>query len=88
MNRRKKINQVLKARAKKSKPKVSQNKPKYISKADRAKLALEPNLEEASFQNTLMRFRLELVSNPYKLQQIPGRFHRRLCWVITCGVTP
>ncbi len=39
MNRRKKINQILKARAEKRKPKVDNpNKPKYISKADRAKI--------------------------------------------------
>lgn len=39
MNRRKKGNQILKARAKKAKTKLSSNsKPKYISKADREKL--------------------------------------------------
>jgi hypothetical protein len=43
MNRRKKGNQILKARAKKANAKLApQNKPKYISKADRAKLAAEP----------------------------------------------
>ena len=42
MNRRKKGNQILKARAKKANSKLSsKNKPKYISKADRAKLAAE-----------------------------------------------
>ena len=36
MNRRKKGNQILKARAKKANAKLSsKNKPKYISKADR-----------------------------------------------------
>lgn len=36
MNRRKKGNQILKARAKKAKAKLApKNKPKYISKADR-----------------------------------------------------
>lgn len=40
MNHRKKINQKLKARAK-NPPKKS--KPKYVSKADRAKLAEEGN---------------------------------------------
>ena len=36
MNRRKKGNQILKARLKKAKAKLStKNKPKYISKADR-----------------------------------------------------
>lgn len=40
MNRRKKGNQTLKARAKKAKAKMSpQSKPKYISKADQVKLA-------------------------------------------------
>ncbi len=44
MNRRKKGNQTLKARAKKTNAKLSpQSKPKYISKADRAKLAAEPS---------------------------------------------
>jgi hypothetical protein len=43
MNRRKKGNQILKARAKKSNAKLfPKKKPKYISKADRAKLAIEP----------------------------------------------
>ena len=40
MNRRKKVNQILKARAKKANAKLApKNKPKYISKADREKLA-------------------------------------------------
>lgn len=40
MNRRKKGNQILKARAKKGQPKpINSKKPKYISKADREKLA-------------------------------------------------
>ena len=40
MNRRKKGNQILKARVKKANAKLSsKNKPKYISKADR--IALE-----------------------------------------------
>ena len=40
MNRRKKGNQILKARAKKAKAKLApKNKPKYISKAERDKLA-------------------------------------------------
>ncbi len=40
MNRRKKGNQILKARVKKAKAKLApnSNKPRYISKADRAKL--------------------------------------------------
>ena len=46
MNRRKKINQLLKANAKKASAKLApQNKSKYISKADRLKLAAEAALE-------------------------------------------
>ncbi len=42
MNRRKKGNQILKARAKKANAKLSsKSKPKYISKADRETLATE-----------------------------------------------
>ncbi len=41
MNRRKKINQILKANAKKASAKLAPKKPKYISKADRLKLAAE-----------------------------------------------
>ncbi|MCF2947162.1 DUF2986 domain-containing protein [Paraglaciecola aquimarina] len=42
MNRRKKGNQILKARAKKANAKLSgKKKPKYICKADREKMALE-----------------------------------------------
>lgn len=41
MNRKKKINSILKARAKKTNAKNNtSNKPKYISKADRAALEL------------------------------------------------
>ncbi|MCV9917884.1 MULTISPECIES: DUF2986 domain-containing protein [Pseudomonas] len=40
MNRQKKIKQLLKAHAKKASAKLApKNKPKYICKADRAKLA-------------------------------------------------
>ncbi|PKH00722.1 DUF2986 domain-containing protein [Paraglaciecola sp. MB-3u-78] len=43
MNRRKKGNQILKARAKKANAKLtSKNKPKYISKADRGTITSEP----------------------------------------------
>lgn len=43
MNRRKKGNQILKARAKKANAKLSsKNKPKYISKADREALSNDP----------------------------------------------
>ncbi|KAB0495268.1 DUF2986 domain-containing protein [Pseudomonas vancouverensis] len=46
MNRRKKINQILKANAKKASAKLApKSKPKYISKADRAKLAAEAGQE-------------------------------------------
>ena len=43
MNRRKKINQLLKANAKKASAKLAprSSKPKYVSKADRAKLEAE-----------------------------------------------
>lgn len=42
MNRRKKITQLLKAHAKKASAKLApKNKVKYISKADRMKLAAE-----------------------------------------------
>ncbi|MGI9282741.1 MAG: DUF2986 domain-containing protein [Endozoicomonas sp.] len=43
MNRRKKGNQILKAKAKRAKAKLSpkNNKPKYVSKADRARLESE-----------------------------------------------
>ena len=46
MNRRKKVVQILNSRAKKAHGKtVPKNKPKYISKADRAKLEAEANQE-------------------------------------------
>ncbi|AZC30636.1 hypothetical protein C4K38_2676 [Pseudomonas chlororaphis subsp. piscium] len=46
MNRRKKINQLLKAHAKKASAKLApRSKPKYISKADRLKLAAETSPE-------------------------------------------
>ncbi|MGH8385902.1 MAG: DUF2986 domain-containing protein [Pseudomonas sp.] len=41
MNRRKKIKQLLEAHAKKANAKLAPRKPKYISKADRLKLAAE-----------------------------------------------
>jgi len=42
MNRKKKINSILKKKVKKMNAKLhSSNKPKYISKAERAKLELE-----------------------------------------------
>ncbi|MBU2869916.1 DUF2986 domain-containing protein [Colwellia sp. E2M01] len=46
MNRKKKINNILKKKLKKSNAKLhTSNKPKYISKAERAKLAEEENAE-------------------------------------------
>jgi hypothetical protein len=45
MNRRKKGNQILKARAKKANAKISgKKKPTYISKAEREKLTIESTL--------------------------------------------
>ncbi|CAH0540025.1 DUF2986 domain-containing protein [Vibrio marisflavi] len=42
MNRKKKINQILKSKQKKKNAKLHKsNKPKYISKAEREKMALE-----------------------------------------------
>lgn len=42
MNRRKKVNQILKKKAKKANDKLNpKSKPRYISKAARAKLAQE-----------------------------------------------
>lgn len=49
MNRKKKINETLKAKKKKANAKLHKsNKPKYISKAERAKLALENDANQAS----------------------------------------
>jgi hypothetical protein len=43
MNRRKKGNQILRARAKKASAKLSsKSKPKYVSKADRDTSVIEP----------------------------------------------
>ncbi|MDO7085641.1 DUF2986 domain-containing protein [Pseudocolwellia sp. AS88] len=48
MNRKKKINQVLKSKVKKMNAKLQKsNKPKYVSKAERERIALE----EAAQQN-------------------------------------
>lgn len=42
MNRKKKVNQILKKRMKKANAKLhTSNKPRYISKAERAKMELE-----------------------------------------------
>ncbi|WP_339548101.1 DUF2986 domain-containing protein [Pseudomonas sp. RA_35y_Pfl2_P32] len=49
MNRRKKIKQLLKAHAKKASAKLAPvNKDKYISKADRLKLAAEASQDPTS----------------------------------------
>ncbi|MFH6566408.1 MULTISPECIES: DUF2986 domain-containing protein [Pseudomonas] len=49
MNRRKKITQLLKAHAKKASAKLApKNKDKYISKADRLKLAAESSQDLAA----------------------------------------
>ncbi|MCF8983096.1 MULTISPECIES: DUF2986 domain-containing protein [Pseudomonas] len=49
MNRRKKIQQLLKAHAKKASAKLApQSKEKYISKADRVKLAAEADQDSTS----------------------------------------
>ena len=46
MNRRKKLNQILKANAKKASAKLApKNKSTYVSKADRLKLATEAAAE-------------------------------------------
>jgi hypothetical protein len=53
MNRRQKGIEIVKARIKKAKAKLArQNKPKYISKAERAKLELE--LEAESTEDTVI----------------------------------
>lgn len=50
MNRKKKINDILKKKMKKQNAKLhSSNKPRYISKADRAKMEAE---EAAKNENT------------------------------------
>ena len=46
MNRRKKLNQILRANNKKASAKLAPAKPKYISKADRLKMDAEA--EQAS----------------------------------------
>lgn len=52
MNRQKKIKQLLKAHAKKASAKLAPRKPKYICKADRAKLAAEAGaLADASAES-------------------------------------
>ncbi|NMH66190.1 DUF2986 domain-containing protein [Shewanella sp. SHSM-M6] len=54
MNRKKKINDTLKSKAKKANAKLhSSNKPKYISKAERAKLELDAGVAEAGVEAPL-----------------------------------
>jgi len=49
MNRRKKLNQILRTNAKKASAKLApKSKDKYISKADRLKLAAEPSQESSA----------------------------------------
>ncbi|MCS3471440.1 hypothetical protein M2401_005204 [Pseudomonas sp. JUb42] len=49
MNRRKKINQILKANAKKANAKLApKSKPQYISKADRLKLDAQASAESST----------------------------------------
>ena len=48
MNRRKKVNQILKKKAKKANDKLNpKQKPRYISKAERAKLAQASDVQQA-----------------------------------------
>ncbi|WP_085299781.1 DUF2986 domain-containing protein [Cognaticolwellia mytili] len=52
MNRKKKINQVLKAKVKKMNAKQQKsNKPKYVSKAERAAIAAKEAQENATESN-------------------------------------
>ncbi|MCF7484754.1 MULTISPECIES: DUF2986 domain-containing protein [Vibrio] len=51
MNRKKKINQILKKRQKQATSKLhGSNKPRYISKADRAKMEAEEQAKAAQEQ--------------------------------------
>ncbi|MBK3435820.1 MULTISPECIES: DUF2986 domain-containing protein [Pseudomonas] len=53
MNRRKKINQLLKANAKKASAKLApKSKDKYISKADRLKLEAQPPQDPTTSPDT------------------------------------
>jgi len=52
MNRRKKINETLKKKAKKANAKLHKsNKPKYISKAERAKMEEAQSVDSAPQQD-------------------------------------
>ena len=60
MNRKKKINQVLKAKVKKMNAKQQKtNKPKYISKAERAAIA-EKEAEENTTESSTVEASSEL----------------------------
>lgn len=60
MNRRKKINQLLKAHAKKASAKLApKSKPQYISKADRLKLA-----ENAAQETSLPEREVQTLDTP------------------------
>ncbi|CAM4456055.1 DUF2986 domain-containing protein [Vibrio agarivorans] len=51
MNRKKKINSILKAKQKKMNAKLHKsNKPRYISKAERAKMEAEAAAQESTEQ--------------------------------------
>ncbi|UPQ89120.1 DUF2986 domain-containing protein [Vibrio sinaloensis] len=51
MNRKKKINSILKAKLKKKNAKLNKsNKPRYISKAERAKMEQETAAEQTNEQ--------------------------------------
>ncbi|NRF62330.1 DUF2986 domain-containing protein [Vibrio coralliilyticus] len=51
MNRKKKINQILKAKQKKQNAKLHKsNKPRYISKAERARLEAEEQEQQTAAQ--------------------------------------
>ncbi|MNL50645.1 hypothetical protein D3C87_1736780 [compost metagenome] len=51
MNRQKKLQQLFKEKAKKASAKLAPKKPKYISKADRLKLA-EESAQESTVPST------------------------------------
>ncbi|MBY6213035.1 DUF2986 domain-containing protein [Microbulbifer agarilyticus] len=53
MNRRKKVNQILKKKAKKANDKLNpKKKPRYISKAERAKFEQEQEQEGGTYIDT------------------------------------
>jgi len=54
MNRKKKINQILKKKQKKANSKLhTSNKPRYISKAERAKMEAEEQAQAAETEGAL-----------------------------------